>query len=115
MNIYFWQLLLSSPFISASDFGGDFSANGLSGASAPGATSGTMGSQAASAMSIGTGSSGAGDYASNYKTPNYTQYTQQDFKGKLLLHTVIENNLKSLIEYCERSEQYLHFEWTKVY
>ena len=83
MNIYFWQLLLSSPFISASDFGGDFSANGLSGASAPGATSGTMGSQAASAMSIGTGSSGAGDYASNYKTPNYTQYTQQDFKGIL--------------------------------
>ena len=82
----FWQLLLSASWItliSASDFGGDFSANGLSGASAPGATSGTMGTKAASAMAIGTGSSGAGDYASNYKTPNYTQYTQQDFKGKL--------------------------------
>ena len=90
MNIkLFWQLLLSSSLspwatlISASDFGGDFSAKGLSGASAPGATSGTMGSQAASAMSIGTGSSGAGDYVSNYKTPNYTQYTQQDFKGSM--------------------------------
>ena len=31
--------------------------------------------------SLNSGSSGTGDYASNYKTPNYTQYTQQDFKG----------------------------------
>ena len=30
---------------------------------------------------MNSGSSGTGDYASNYKTPNYTQYTQQDFKG----------------------------------
>ncbi len=34
-------------------------------------------------MAIGTGASGTGDYASNYKTPNYTQYTQQDFKGDI--------------------------------
>ncbi len=36
-----------------------------------------MGSQAASAMGIGTGGMGPGDYTSSYKTPNYTQYTQQ--------------------------------------
>ena len=86
-NMRLFWLFLASPWalISASDFGGDFSANGLSGASAPGATAGTMGNKAASAMAIGTGSSGAGDYASSFKTPNYTQYTQQDFKGKFLL------------------------------
>jgi hypothetical protein len=42
-----------------------------------GPTAGTMGSQAASAMGIGTGGMGPGDYTSSYKTPNYTQYTQQ--------------------------------------
>ncbi len=75
-------LLLSiiGPISASSEYGGDFSANGLSGA-APGATANTMGSSAASAMAIGTGSSGTGDYASNFKTPNFTQYTQQDFKG----------------------------------
>ena len=66
----------------SSEFGGDFTAAGLSGNTAPGPTSNTMGSQAASAMAIGTGGSGPGDYTSNFKTPNYTQYTQQDFKGK---------------------------------
>ena len=77
-------LLLCISLVSGnSDFGGDFSANGLSGSSAPGATSNTMGNTAASAMAIGTGSSGTGDYASNFKTPNFTQYTQQDFKGKM--------------------------------
>ena len=65
-----------------SDFGGDFSAGSLSGAESPGPSAGTMGKQAASAMDIGTGGSGPGDYTSSYKTPNYTQYTQQDFKGR---------------------------------
>ena len=32
----------------------------------------------------------------------------------LFWYTVFENNRKSLIQYCERSERYLHFEWTKV-
>ena len=82
----FWPIApLFFGLISASDFGGDFSANGLSGGS-PGATPNTMGTKAASAMAIGTGSSGAGDYASNYKTPNITQYTQQDFKGRLQIN-----------------------------
>ena len=54
----------------------------MSGAESPGPSAGTMGKQAASAMDIGTGGSGPGDYTSSYKTPNYTQYTQQDFKGK---------------------------------
>ena len=32
-----------------------------------------------------------------------------------LLHfTVFENQRKSLIQHCERSELRLHFEWTKV-
>jgi hypothetical protein len=66
-----------------SDFGGDFSAGSLSGAEAPGPSAGTMGNKAASAMGIGTGGMGPGDYTSSYKTPNYTQYTQQDFKGGL--------------------------------
>ena len=65
----------------AADFGGDFSAASLSGAEAPGPSAGTMGNKAASAMDIGTGGMGPGDYSSSYKTPNYTQYTQQDFKG----------------------------------
>ena len=29
--------------------------------------------------------------------------------------TVFENHRKSLIQYCERSELHLHFEWTKVH
>ena len=69
----------------ASDFGGDFSAGSLSGSEAPGPTAGTMGNQAAAAMGIGTGGMGPGDYTSSYKTPNYTQYTQQDFKGLSML------------------------------
>ena len=69
----------------SSDYGGDFSASGISGAGTPGANSGTMGNQATSAMAIGTGASGTGDYASNYKTPNFTQYTQQDFKGSFFV------------------------------
>ena len=28
--------------------------------------------------------------------------------------TVFENHRKSLIQHCERSELFLHFEWTKV-
>jgi hypothetical protein len=67
----------------AADFGGDFSAASLSGAEAPGPSAGTMGNKAASAMGIGTGGMGPGDYSSSYKTPNYTQYTQQDFKGSI--------------------------------
>ena len=31
-----------------------------------------------------------------------------------LSSTVFENHRKSLIQHCERSEQRLHFEWTKV-
>ena len=71
------------------DFGGDFSAEGLSGNTAPGPTASVMGSQPASAMAIGTGGSGPGDYTSSFKTPNYTQYAQQDFKGMscYYLHT----------------------------
>ena len=65
----------------AADFGGDFTAGSLSGAEAPGPSAGTMGKAPASAMGIGTGGMGPGDYTSSYKTPNYTQYTQQDFKG----------------------------------
>ena len=67
----------------ASDFGGDFTSGSLSGAETPGPSAGTMGNQAASAMGIGTGGMGPGDYTSSYKTPNYTQYTQQDFKGNI--------------------------------
>lgn len=81
-------LLCYAGLISASDFGGDFSAAGLSGGSAPGASAGTMGNKAASAMAIGTGSAGTGDYASNFKTPNFTQYTQQDFKGSSLISCI---------------------------
>ena len=40
--------------ISASEYGGDFSSNGLSGTD-PGASAGTMGTKPASAMAIGTG------------------------------------------------------------
>lgn len=72
----------SSPEKRNADFGGDFSAGSMSGAAQPGPTAGSMGNKAASAMAIGTGGQGTGDYASNYKTPNYTQYTNQDFKGK---------------------------------
>ncbi|XP_059099492.1 uncharacterized protein LOC131893474 isoform X2 [Tigriopus californicus] len=64
-------------------FGGDFSAASMSGADTPGPTSGSMGGKAASAMAIGTGDSGPGNYASNFKTPNYTQYTNQNFKDFL--------------------------------
>ncbi len=42
------------------DFGGDFSAGGLSGSTAPGPSAGAMGNKAASAMAIGTGASGPG-------------------------------------------------------
>ena len=38
----------------ASEYGGDFSSNGLSGVD-PGASAGTMGTKPASAMAIGTG------------------------------------------------------------
>ena len=39
----------------------------------------------------------------------------EDFKQSLLRKcTVFENHRKSLIQQCERSEQRLHFEWTKV-
>ena len=42
------------------------------------------------------------------------------FKSQLLsnilkLITVFENNRKSLIQHCERSELRLHYEWTKVH
>ena len=74
----------------SSEFGGDFTAGALSGSQAPGPTSKTMGSQAANAMAIGTGSSGPGDYTSSYQTPNYTQYTSQDFKGTLIFIIIIK-------------------------
>jgi hypothetical protein len=77
-------IFIATNFVSGAEYGGDFSAQGLSSGSSggsPGADPGTMGKKPASAMAIGTGSSGAGDYSSQYKTPNYTQYTQQDFKG----------------------------------
>ena len=41
------------------------------------------------------------------------------FTGIILLHrgmtTVFENDRNCLIQYCERSELRLHFEWTKNY
>ena len=33
----------------------------------------------------------------------------------LKMFTVFENQRKSLIQHCERSELHLHFEWTKVH
>ncbi len=78
----------------ATDFGGDFSAASLSGAEAPGPSAGTMGNKAASAMGIGTGGMGPGDYSSSYKTPNYTQYTQQDFKGTKYLFQEFKSVLR---------------------
>ncbi|XP_040568009.1 uncharacterized protein [Lepeophtheirus salmonis] len=70
----------NSSVLKRNDFGGEFSGTSVSGSDAPGPTANTMGNKAASAMAIGTGTAGAGDYTSNYKTPNYTQYTSQDFK-----------------------------------
>ena len=34
-------------------------------------------------MSIGTGGTEQDKYSSSYKTPNYTQYTDNNFKGML--------------------------------
>lgn len=76
------------------DFGGDFTAASVSGSDAPGPNAGSMGGKAASAMAIGTGGSGTGNYAENFKTPNYTQYTNQDFKGTTTrMHTKITRAL----------------------
>ena len=36
---------------------------------------------AGQAMSIGTGGSQQDKYSSSYKTPNYTQYTETNYKG----------------------------------
>ena len=78
--------LVSALFLAvcngSNDFGGDFSATSLSGGASPGPTVDTMGQKPASAMAIGTGKGGTGNYAENYKTPNYTQYANQDFKGE---------------------------------
>ena len=53
--ILFWSYCtFIVGLISASEYGGDFSGNGLSGVD-PGASAGTMGSKPASAMAIGTG------------------------------------------------------------
>ena len=41
-----------------------------------------MGGQSAQAMNIGTGGSQQDKYSSSYSTPNYTQYTNSDFKGE---------------------------------
>ncbi len=83
-----FRLLLTTTTViiavakATNDFGGDFSAGGLSGSTAPGPNQDAMGSKAASAMAIGTGGAGPGNYGgSDFKTPNYTQYTNQDFKG----------------------------------
>ncbi|XP_023322658.1 mediator of RNA polymerase II transcription subunit 2-like [Eurytemora carolleeae] len=46
----------------------------------PGANKETMGAQSVDAMSIGTGGSTQDKYSSSYKTPNYTQYTDTNFK-----------------------------------
>ena len=48
----------------------------------PGANPETMGGTSAQAMSIGTGGSQQDTYSSSYKTPNYTQYTNSDYKGE---------------------------------
>ncbi len=83
---FFLVLILRETVLGNNDFGGDFGAGSLSGAPAPGPDSSSMGGKAASAMAIGTGASGPGNYAggdgggSGFKTPNYTQYTNQDFK-----------------------------------
>ena len=45
-------------------------------------------------------------------TPTQCQARGQHF---VAIATVFENHRKSLIQYCERSELRLHFEWTKVY
>ena len=37
-----------------------------------------------------------------------------EIKFKDIIITVFENRPKSRIQYCERSELRLHFEWTKV-
>ena len=53
--ILFWSYCtFIVGLISASEYGGDFSGNGLSGVD-PGASAGTMGTKPASAMAIGTG------------------------------------------------------------
>ena len=36
------------------------------------------------------------------------------FGNECEVSTVFENHRKSLIRHCERSEQRLHFEWTKI-
>ena len=38
-----------------------------------------------------------------------------DLEANQYQGTVFENHRKSLIQYCERSELRLHFEWTKVH
>ncbi len=115
-------LLLSFviSLISANDFGGDFSSSGAPG-SAPGPSAGTMGDKAAGAMAIGTGASGPGNYggtAESYKTPNYTQYTNQDFKGLQLLIQLFATPSKFCIyaRNLEKPSDRSPFmsDWTKV-
>ena len=45
---------------------------------------------------------------------NLVEFTPDGGKGIQKLGTVFENNRKSLIQHCERSELRLHLEWTKV-
>ena len=106
--LFFCQIIFAIPgngkehFASrreTSDFGGDFTAGSLSGSDSPGPSAGTMGNKAASAMGIGTGGSGPGDYSSSYKTPNYTQYTQQDFKGKFV--NKVSKHFRSLLYFFD--------------
>ena len=58
--LYFGLASAAAAAKTGNDFGGDFSAGGLSGSTAPGPSAGVMGNKAASAMAIGTGASGPG-------------------------------------------------------
>ena len=49
----------------------------------PGANPQTMGGESAKAMSIGTGGSQQDKYSSSYSTPNYTQYTNNNYRGEI--------------------------------
>ena len=53
----------------------------------PGANPQTMGGESAKAMSIGTGGSQQDKYSSSYSSPNYTQYTNNNYRGELRSHS----------------------------
>ena len=66
----------------------------------PGANPETMGGQSAQAMNIGTGGSQQDKYSSSYSTPNYTQYTNSDYKGEyyVLVCTGFKQKNKEIFE-----------------